>query len=57
MPLVHDCATDGCDILTMGEYCRDCETAELHRDRPDLLKTMQGHSSHAGRTQSALPAA
>jgi hypothetical protein len=25
MPIVHPCATDGCDTLTMGELCLDCE--------------------------------
>ena len=25
MPIVHPCATDGCNTLTMGELCLDCE--------------------------------
>jgi hypothetical protein len=25
MPLVHQCKTDGCEVLTMGDYCLDCE--------------------------------
>jgi hypothetical protein len=25
MPLVHPCKTDGCEVLTMGDYCLDCE--------------------------------
>jgi hypothetical protein len=25
MPLVHQCKTDGCDVLTMGDNCLDCE--------------------------------
>jgi hypothetical protein len=25
MPLVHPCKTAGCDVLTMGDYCVDCE--------------------------------
>jgi predicted Fe-S protein YdhL (DUF1289 family) len=25
MPLVHQCKTDGCDVLTMGDYCLGCE--------------------------------
>jgi hypothetical protein len=25
MPIVHPCATEGCETLTMGELCLDCE--------------------------------
>jgi hypothetical protein len=38
MPMVHLCATEGCEVLTMCEYCLDCETAEFYRDRPELLR-------------------
>jgi hypothetical protein len=57
MPLVQPCATEGCDVLTMGKYCLDCETAELHRDLPDLLKALQVPTPEMDRTQFALPAA
>ena len=29
MPIVHPCASDGCNTLTMGELCLDCERALL----------------------------
>ena len=25
MPIVHPCAAEGCNTLTMGELCLDCE--------------------------------
>jgi predicted Fe-S protein YdhL (DUF1289 family) len=25
MPVVHQCKTDGCEVLTMGDYCLGCE--------------------------------
>jgi len=57
MPLVQPCSTEGCDVLTMGKYCLDCETAELHRDRPELLTALQVPSPQMDRTQLVLPAA
>ena len=57
MPLVHRCATEGCDVFTMGKYCLECETAEFHRDLPELLKALQVPSPQMDRTQLALPPA
>jgi hypothetical protein len=36
MPLIHPCAAEGCNTLTMGLLCLDCERAEIERGKRTL---------------------
>lgn len=46
MPLIHPCASEDCNTLTMGVFCRDCEEranagAEAHDLEPSLAFVLQ----------------
>jgi hypothetical protein len=29
VPLVHACKTEGCNVLTMGDFCLECEAKRV----------------------------
>ena len=46
VPLVHECAKEGCDVLTMGELCLQHEQEE--QDLPTALLAVAAEVAEAG---------
>ena len=51
VPLVHECAREGCAVLTMGELCLQHE-AEQH-DLPTALLAAASEAAEADASSSA----
>ena len=53
MPLVHECAHEGCGLLTMSVYCLEHEQAAEHFGRL-VLRDPDGETAHGIVTVEAV---
>lgn len=52
MPMVHECAHEGCNVLTMSQFCLDHES--LH-DADELPVVLAAAAAEAARGEEEAP--
>ena len=48
MPMVHECAQEGCNVLTMRQFCVEHEALQDAEELPEVLTAAAAQAARGG---------